>query len=412
MRRFEARTSRLAGSRRSFAQTWWGKAWIDALEQRAQLDPNRLPRGRTYARQGHVSQLEVVSGEVTALVLGSRASHYRVRLRVRRFDEQEWLQLFATIAGRAAHAAALLDGELDPAVVEAARDADVELLPGPGELGPQCSCPDWADPCKHAAAVCYLVADALDSDPFALLLLRGRTREEVLAGVRAQRSVGVANTAPGEAALTRPQDAGIRASEAWARRPAEMPAPPTAPPRPGTIRPLLDPDPDHGIGAPTAATLAALAADAAGRAQRMVADGAASGILLDERADLARRAAELLGENAFAAFARRVRLGPREAVRLALAWRAAGSTGVELVDGQLAPLTDAERLTVGAASIAERGGPPVKQRPDRLVVGRTHLVLGPDHRWYALERRGNAYELLQPPSEDPAELLEPAKLRG
>jgi hypothetical protein len=224
----------------------------------------------------------------------------------------------------------------------------------------------------------------------------------------AQRSAGAGQN-PGneEAVLTRPPDPGVRAIEAWARLPAELPAPRAAPPRPGSIRPL--PEPTEDTGAPTAAALAALAADAAGRAQRMAADGTPSGTELDERTDLSRRAAGLLGQNAFAAFARHARLGPREAARLALAWRAAGRTGVELVDGSLAPLTDPERLAAGAASIAERGGPPVKQRPDRLVVGRTHLVLGPDHRWYALERRGNTRELLQPPAEDPAELLESTK---
>ncbi|MEJ7585244.1 MAG: SWIM zinc finger family protein, partial [Acidimicrobiales bacterium] len=159
-----------------FGATWWGKAWIKALEGRARLDPNRLPRGRTYARQSRVGELSVKPGEVTAGVSGSRPTPYIVRLGVRTLSETEWDALLDVIASRAGHAAALLDGELDPGVADDAAAAGADLLPGPGDLTTRCSCPDWAEPCKHAAAVCYLVADVLDADPFALLLLRGRRR--------------------------------------------------------------------------------------------------------------------------------------------------------------------------------------------------------------------------------------------
>src|SRR5205807_2391912 len=82
------------------------------------------------------------------------------------------------------HAAALLDGELPPEIADDAAGAGLDLLPGGGEVGPRCDCPDDADPCKHSAAACYLLADTLDADPFALFLLRGRTRDQVLAGLR------------------------------------------------------------------------------------------------------------------------------------------------------------------------------------------------------------------------------------
>ena len=118
---------------------------------------------------------------------GSRAQAYRVTVRVRRFTDDEWAALAAAVAARARHSASLLDGELDPSIVDDARAAGTELLPGPGDLQPRCSCPDWADPCKHSAAVCYLVADLLDADPFDLLLLRGRSRDEFLAQVRHTR---------------------------------------------------------------------------------------------------------------------------------------------------------------------------------------------------------------------------------
>ncbi len=176
-----------AAGRRPFGTTWWGAAWIEALEQRAQLDPNRLPRGRAYARSGAVGPLTLGPGEVVADVQGSRAKPYKVRVRVRQFTADDWRRVLDSMAGEIGHTAALLDGELPPAVADDVRAAGLDLLPGPGELQPRCSCPDWADPCKHAAAVCYLTSDVVDDDPFGLLLLRGLDRAELLAALRARR---------------------------------------------------------------------------------------------------------------------------------------------------------------------------------------------------------------------------------
>ncbi|MCU1497378.1 MAG: hypothetical protein JWM47_1331, partial [Acidimicrobiales bacterium] len=170
-----------------FGHTWWGRAWVDALEQRAALDPGRLSRGRTYARQDRVTSLNVEAGMVTASVHGSRRLDYRTHIAVRTPGEQEWAAVIAAIAGRAGHTAALLDGDLDPGVVEDARAAGVELLPTKGDLVPRCSCPDVAPTCKHIAAVAYLVAEVLDDDPFQLFALRGRTKEALLAELRAHR---------------------------------------------------------------------------------------------------------------------------------------------------------------------------------------------------------------------------------
>ena len=173
--------------RPEFGRTWWGRAWLEALEQRARLDPDRLPRGRDYARSGAVGELTLAPGEARARVQGRKTEPYEVRIRVRRFTDDEWDRVLAAISARLGHAAALLDGELPPEIARDAAAAGLDLLPGGGELGPRCSCPDDADPCKHSAAACYLITDALDADPFALFLLRGRTRDQVLAGIRARR---------------------------------------------------------------------------------------------------------------------------------------------------------------------------------------------------------------------------------
>ena len=133
---------------------------------------------------------------------------------MRRFTDDEWDRVLAAISARLGHAAALLDGELPPEIADDAAAAGLDLLPGGGELGPRCSCPDDADPCKHSAAACYLITDALDADPFALFLLRGRTRDQVLAGIRARRRGAAPGTGPAAAGGRAPTPAGDAARPA------------------------------------------------------------------------------------------------------------------------------------------------------------------------------------------------------
>jgi uncharacterized Zn finger protein len=274
---------------------------VDALEQRAQLDRNRLPRGRTYARTGAVGEIGVRAGAIMASVQGSRAKPYKVTVRVRTYSDQEWEITLATLASRAGHLAALLDGEMPPGVADDLAAANIDLLPVAGELQPRCSCPDWANPCKHAAAVCYLVADTLDADPFLLFLMRGRGRDTVLAGLRArraaagagtaggrrrgeraQRGVAGANSADGEQAASWASDAGVTAREAWAgwatvtaQGAPPVPAIPLPPPKPGRPTVLaVDPPPGSGV---TSASLLQLAADAAQRAWELAHGESAAG---------------------------------------------------------------------------------------------------------------------------------------
>ncbi|WP_460429202.1 SWIM zinc finger family protein, partial [Amycolatopsis endophytica] len=219
-------------SRRTFGGTWWGRAWVQALEGRAKLDPNRLPRGRTYARKGFVESLEVGPGQIRAAVWGSRPSPYRVTIRTQQFTTAQWDALLTTIGRQVGYTAALLDGELPPDLAEHARAAGADLLPGPGDLKPRCSCPDHADPCKHSAAVCYLVADEVDEDPFTLFLVRGKDRAELLAELRSRRP------APKRPKLPKRTEQGIAPADAFAREPAavpSLPSPPAAPGRPAEL---------------------------------------------------------------------------------------------------------------------------------------------------------------------------------
>src|SRR5581483_1021572 len=133
--------------------------------------------------------------------------------------DDEWDRVLTAISVRLGHAAALLDGELPAEIASDAAAAGLDLLPGGGEIGPRCSCPDDADPCKHSAAACYLIADALDADPFAVFLLRGRSKEQVLAGVRARRRgsehVTVTASSVSSAPSARSVDEGVDARSAF-----------------------------------------------------------------------------------------------------------------------------------------------------------------------------------------------------
>lgn len=384
---------------RRFGATWWGRAWIDALEGRARLDPNRLPRGRTYARQDRATQVKARPGEITALVQGSRRLPYQVRIGVRRFSLDEWQRLLEAIASRAGHAAALLDGELEPAVVEDAARAGVEILPGPGDLAPRCSCPDRADPCKHAAAVCYLMADELDEDPFALLLLRGRTRGEVLAELRRLRS----SSAP---VTTRPAETapdGMRATEAWSRDPEELPTLPAARPRPSAPAPLPA---DPPAAAPfTTYSLRRLAADAARRAWSAYQGEGSSGLLDDSTDDLARRAGAALGTADWAELVAATGGNARKLARRAVAWQVAGRDGLGAVEQpQWRP--DTRVMAAARQALVEAGAPPSKLsvRQNRLTVDDVQIRLTPDGRWWRFERRTGAWELAAPPSAEPDDL--------
>jgi len=399
-----------------FGRTWWGRAWLEALEQRARLDPDRLPRGRDYARSGTVGELTLAPGEARARVQGRKTEPYEVRIRVRRFTDDEWDRVLAAISARLGHAAALLDGELPPEIARDAAAAGLDLLPGGGELGPRCSCPDDADPCKHSAAACYLITDALDTDPFALFLLRGRTRDQVLAGIRARRrgTVSARAAGPGTEAGDHADagaDEGVDARTAFGAPESALPIPsvPLPPRRPGTPAALpVDPPPwRSGLRE----DLVELAADAASRAWEMaVGLSADAGLSLDADADLARRAARALGTPAFGALAARSGVGERDLARHALAWRQGGLTGLDSLHAEWDPVADdpdAARLLTAARSAlrAKTGAAQADIHRNRVTAGRLQLRLGRDLRWYPYARSDGGWEPSGTPEADPAGAL-------
>jgi uncharacterized Zn finger protein len=387
--------------------TWWGQAWVEALEQRARLDPNRLPRGRDYARGGAVGELMLAPGEVRARVQGRLSQPYEVRVRVRQYGEDEWDRVLGAISAQLGRTAALLDGELPPEVAADVAAAGLDLLPGSGEVGPRCTCPDDADPCKHSAAVCYLVADALDADPFVVLLLRGRTRGEVLAGLRSRRRglEPARSTSPGAAAADEAGDPGVDARAALGRSPAgPVPVPPMPPQRPGHPAALPVDPPSWRAGLRD--DLLALATDAARRAWGLaVGLDADAGLSLDTDADLARRADLALGTPAFSALAERCGIGGRELARRGLAWRHGGPPGLEMLHhswdpGDVAGATDL--LKAAQAALQNVTGAPAQVVGNQVTAARAQLRLGRDLLWYPYAHSDGEWEPAGPPHSDPA----------
>jgi len=166
--------------------TWWGEHWVTALSRFGRGYAGRLARGRNYAQGGRVHDLAVRDGVVTASVTGT--DRYTVRLALQRLDDRAWDQAIRAMAGKARFAAQLLAGEMPRRIEEAFMAARATLFPArASDLRTECSCPDSANPCKHIAAVHYVLGDAFDRDPFLLFELRGRSKDQVLGALRALR---------------------------------------------------------------------------------------------------------------------------------------------------------------------------------------------------------------------------------
>jgi uncharacterized Zn finger protein len=171
---------------RKITTTFWGKAWCDNLESYSDYE-NRLPRGRTYARNGSILHLEIAAGKIEALVRGT--STYTVTLTIQALTRPRWSTVVDECAGQVSSLVELLEGKLSRGVMEIVTDKTRGIFPRPQEIALSCSCPDWATMCKHVAATMYGVGARLDQKPELLFLLRGVDPGQLIA-----RSVGRAAT--------------------------------------------------------------------------------------------------------------------------------------------------------------------------------------------------------------------------
>lgn len=159
--------------------TWWGRAWVRSVEETV-VDEADLAAARSLARSGRLGAVMVLAGMASVVVDRGGPAPVMAQLRVTRLDEAAWATFTAELTREAGFTAALESGELPIDLVEHADQAGVELLPGSADLETACECDAFAQPCVHALALLHQLAWHLDGDPYALLLLRGRTREQLL----------------------------------------------------------------------------------------------------------------------------------------------------------------------------------------------------------------------------------------
>ena len=170
-------------------ETWWSRRWVAVLES-FNLGA-RLTRGKSYARKGQVISIDITPGIVQARVQGTFSEPYRVSIKLKPLSEDQWAKAVLAMAKKAVFSARLLSGEMPQNIEEAFSDSGASLFPAKGgDLKTDCSCPDWSNPCKHIAAVYYLLAEEFDRDPFLIFKLRGKAREEIIEDLRAFRSAG------------------------------------------------------------------------------------------------------------------------------------------------------------------------------------------------------------------------------
>ena len=190
---------RAHSQRGGFGQTWWARRWIAVLES-FHL-PGRLQRGRSYARRGQVLSIEIGSGMVSSEVQGSRPEPYHVGIRVKPLSDADWRKVARVVSSQTIYAAKLLAGEMPQDIESTFQAAGLSLFPQrSADLETNCSCPDYSNPCKHIAAVYYLLGEEFDRDPFLLFQLRGKSREEFLGmlGEPAPPSAAIAEILPPE----------------------------------------------------------------------------------------------------------------------------------------------------------------------------------------------------------------------
>jgi uncharacterized Zn finger protein len=208
---------------RKIAQTFWGEAWCRHLESFSDY-ANRLPRGRTYVRNGSVCHLAIEKGQIEAKVSGSEL--YTVQIAIKTLPAKKWSDVKRRCTGQIGSLIELLQGNLSGQIMEVVTDRQTGLFPLPGEISLKCSCPDWATMCKHVAAVLYGVGARLDHKPELLFALRGVDHEELIAA-DAEAAVSAATTGGKSKRLAEGELSdvfGIELEAAAAEQPASPPA--------------------------------------------------------------------------------------------------------------------------------------------------------------------------------------------
>ncbi|TDD16623.1 hypothetical protein E1218_29370 [Kribbella turkmenica] len=384
-----------AQRRSTRGRSWWARAWVQALEDTS-LDSDQLRKGRRYANSGQVGTITISPGRIAATVY-SPDDTYEAVVRVDELTEDEWDRFLDQVAARAGHIAALLDGEMPHDLVDAAADAGVPLLPGIGDLDPSCGCDGWELPCRHAAGLCYQVSWLLDSDPFVLLLLRGRSREDLLDRLQSRQVRGGDAPVAQRSAANEAGPGGVPMTDVLAAAVTELPDVPELP-----AKATADELAVSGIQPPQGfapATLPLLVLDASRRARALLnalLHGTPEPQPLDEWQDTVRLAAD------FPELARP--LGGDDDLALGIqAWRYGGAPGLDVLEHTWTPdpaeLARARTELVAAEFTVEIAG-------NRITVGAdTQLRLDRRGRWHPYRRVGETWTPTAPATTDPLSAL-------
>ncbi|MEV5759017.1 SWF or SNF family helicase [Streptomyces tendae] len=391
---------------RGFAQTWWGRAWLKALEDAA-MDAAQVKTGRRLARAGAVGAVSVRPGRITAVVHDRDRTAHRADVLLERLSDAQWDRFVDMAIERSGHVAALLDRDMPPHLVEDAAAAGIDLLPGMGDLEPECDCGAW-DHCGHTAALCYQVARLLDQDPFVLLLMRGRAEGAVLEALQTQGS------APAEAVASRPE--GADAAEAYAAGQVlpPLPAPPGLGDGPGVPLSL-----DTEAAAPPGVEpsgLSFLASRTAAEAHRLLAEALRAGHdrrAVDPEPTVAQDAVRLAAGDPGPDVLDRLSDGSgrtREALAAAVrAWRLGGGAALSVLEEEWAVEGDAAARARAALESAweEDERPSLRARANRwTVVGAPHqLRLDREGRWWPYRREHGRWVPVGGADQDPATAL-------
>jgi uncharacterized Zn finger protein len=186
---------------RKIVRTFWGRAWCENLERYSDF-ANRLPRGRTYVRNGSVIDLQIAAGSIQALVSGSQI--YKVAVKVTPVTKGRWMSICHDCAGGIDSLVELLQGQFSKGVMERICRQNTGLFPSPKEIELSCSCPDWADMCKHVAAVLYGIGARFDEQPELLFRLHQVREEELIA--KASKALPLAKEAPASSKMLGSED--------------------------------------------------------------------------------------------------------------------------------------------------------------------------------------------------------------
>ncbi|KUN91394.1 hypothetical protein [Streptomyces caeruleatus] len=396
---------------RGFAQTWWGQAWLKALEETA-LDSRQLKAGRGLARAGAVGAVSVRPGRITAVVQGRDRTAHRADVLLEELTDEQWDRFLDMAVERAGHVAALLDREMPPHLVEDAAATGIELLPGMGDLEPECGCGAW-DHCGHTAALCYQMARLLDQDPFVLLLMRGRGERGLLDDLQA-RSAAPAET-PSERSAS-PEPEGVDAEEAYATCEILPPLPtlPELPAEPGRP-PSLDTETPPAPGVDPAA-LEFLAARTAAEAHRALAEilrtSGSEQHATETELTLSQDAVRLAAGSPVTDVAERLAEGSgrgREELEIAVrAWHLGGVAALSVLDEEWT--VEGETLARARAALEaawDDERPSLRAKGNRwTVVGaQRQLRLGRDGQWWPYREERGRWVPGGGPAQDPATAL-------